>query len=176
MRHHGFSLRRKATTAQKDRSYLIDRLLSFVMHARRFQRQYNFAFHNIDETAVWNDMVSETTVEATGAKDVPMKSTGHEKVRVSVCLAAKLDGTKLKPFIVFGAAKRESKSVHGEYKRQCSVASSSNAWMNEELTLRWCDEVLGQFTFQKHLLAWDSFEAHITNEVKRKLATSKTEP
>ena len=121
-------------------------------------------------------MVSETTVEATGAKDVPMKSTGHEKVRVSVCLAAKLDGTKLKPFIVFGAAKRESKSVHGEYKRQCSVASSSNAWMNEELTLRWCDEVLGQFTFQKRLLAWDSFEAHITDEVKRKLTTSKTEP
>ena len=121
-------------------------------------------------------MVSETTVEATSAKDVPMKSTRYEKVRVSVCLAAKLDGTKLKPFIVFGAAKRESKSVHGEYKRQCSVASSSNAWMNEELTLRWCDEGLGQFTFQKHLLAWDSFETHITNEVKRKLATSKTEP
>ena len=48
--------------------------------------------------------------------------------------------------------------------------------MNEELTLRWCDEGLGQFTFQKHLLAWDSFEAHITNEVKRKLVTSKTEP
>ena len=121
-------------------------------------------------------MISETTVEATGAKNVQMKSTGHEKVRVSVCLAAKLDGTKLKPFIVFGAAKRESKSLHDEYKRQCSVVSSSDAWMNGELTLRWCDEVLGQFTFQKHLLAWDSFEAHITNEVKRKLATSKTEP
>ena len=54
-------------------------------------------------------MVSETTVEATGAKDVPMKSTGHEKVRVSVCLAAKLDGTKLKSFIVFGTVQRESK-------------------------------------------------------------------
>ena len=47
--------------------------------------------------------------------------------------------------------------------------------MNEELTLRWCDEVLGQFTFQKRLLAWDSFEAHITDEVKRKLTTSKAE-
>ena len=130
----------------------------------------------MDETAVWNNMVPEITVEATGAKDVTMKSTGHRKVLVSVCLiVAKLDETKLKPFIVFGAAKRESKSVHGEYKRQCSVASSSNAWMNEELTLRWCDEVLGQFTFQKRLLAWDSFEAHITDEVKRKLTTSKTE-
>ena len=47
--------------------------------------------------------------------------------------------------------------------------------MNEELTLRWCDEVLGQFTFQKRLLAWDSSEAHITNKLKRKLTTSKTE-
>ena len=170
MRRRRFLLRRKTTTAQKDPSYLTDRLVSFVIHVRQLQRQYNFAPHNIDamdETAVWNDMVSETTVEATGAKDVPMKSTGHEKVRVSVCLAAKLDGTKLKPFIVFGAAKRESKSLHDEYKRQCSVVSSSDAWMNGELTLRWCDEVLGQFTFQKRLLAWDSFEAHITNEVKK---------
>ena len=178
MRHHGFSLRRKTTTAQKDPSYLIDRLVSFVMHGCQLQRQYNFVPHNIvtvDETAVWNDMVFETTVKATSAKDVPMKSTGHEKVRVSVCLAANLDGTKLKSFIVFGAATREWKSLHNEYKRRCSVASSSNAWMKEELTLRWCDEVLGQFIFQKRLLAGDSFEAHITDEVKRKLTTSKAE-
>ena len=60
--------------------------------------------HNIvamDEIAVWNNMVSETAVEAIGAKDISMKSTGHEKVCVSVCLAAKLDETKLKSFIVF---------------------------------------------------------------------------
>ena len=57
------------------------------MHARRLQLQYSFVPHNInamDETAVWNDMVSETNVKATSAKDVTMKSTGHEKVRVSV--------------------------------------------------------------------------------------------
>ena len=81
----------------------------------------------------------------------------------------------MKRFIVFGAAKRELKSIHDEYKRQ-SVASSSNAWMNEELTLRWCGEVIGKFTFQKRLLAWDSFEADITDELKRKLTTGKTEP
>ena len=40
-------------------------------------------------------MVSETTVEATSAKDVPMKSTGREKVCVFVCLAAKLDETEV---------------------------------------------------------------------------------
>ena len=66
------------------------------MHASQLQRQYNFAPHNIiamDETAAWNNMVSKTSVEATIAKDVPIKSTGHVKFCVSVCLAAKLDGT-----------------------------------------------------------------------------------
>ena len=46
---------KKTTTAQKDHSYLIDWLVSFVTHAHRLQRQYNFAPHNIvamDETAV----------------------------------------------------------------------------------------------------------------------------
>ena len=52
-----------------------------------------------------------------------MKSTGHEKVRVSVCFAVLLDGTKLKPFILFGAAKRALKSLHDEYKLQYSVVS-----------------------------------------------------
>ena len=52
-------------------------------------------------------------------------------VRVSVYLAAKGDGTNLKPFVIFAGAKRVSKALHEQYKRQCSVASSTNGWMNE---------------------------------------------
>ena len=48
----------------------------------------------MDETPVWNDMISNTTVEKAGAKGVLLKSTGNEKVHVSVCLTAKDDGTK----------------------------------------------------------------------------------
>ena len=98
-----------------ERCFIFNRSASI----RRLQSLHNFAPHNIvamDETAVLNDMISTTPVEATGTKDVPLKSTVHEKVRVSVCLAAKLDGTKLKSFTVFAAVKRESKSLHDEYK------------------------------------------------------------
>ena len=35
-----------------------------------------------------------------------MKSTGQDKVRVSVCLTGKGDGKKCKPFIVFAGAKK----------------------------------------------------------------------
>ena len=66
----------------------------------------------MDETSIWNDMMSNTTIDKQGANSVCLKTTGHEKCMVSVCLAAKADGTKLKPFVVFRAAKRESKSIY----------------------------------------------------------------
>ena len=49
----------------------------------------NYEFKNIfamDETAVWNDMISNTTVEKRGAHSVNLKSTGHEKSKITVCL------------------------------------------------------------------------------------------
>ena len=121
-----------------------------LLHVRRIQKQFNFHDPNIivmGETPVWNDMVSNTTVEETGSKEVPMKSTGQDKVRVSVFLAGEVDGTRLKPFIVFKRTNQESKAHHNEFNRQCSAASSANGWMNEELTLRWCNKILGQFSF-----------------------------
>ena len=83
-----------------------------------------------------------------------------------MCLAAKADGTKLKPLIVFRGAKRETRALDEEFKNKCVVGSSKNAWMNEELTLRWVTKVLGAFSFNRRLLAWDSFECHIMQSVK----------
>ena len=42
-------------------------------------------------------MVSKSTVDDVGAKSISMKITDHEEVMVSVCVASKADGTKLKP-------------------------------------------------------------------------------
>ena len=109
----------------------------------------------------------------TGTKDVPLKTSGHEKVRITVCLTARGDGRKLKPFIVFAAAKRESKALREEFKSQCSISSSGNGWMNEELTLRWVKEILGRFSFNKRLLAWDTYECHMTDNVKQRLKDYK---
>ena len=80
----------------------------------------------MDKRPVWNNMISDNTIEKTGAKEVLLKSTGNEKVCVKVCLTGKADGTKCKPFIVFAGAKRESKAFHEEFKRKCSIATSVN--------------------------------------------------
>ena len=55
------------------------------------------------------------------------------------------------------------------------MASSANGWMKEELTLRLCNEILGQYSFRKRLLAWDSYEDHPTDNVKKALTKSKIE-
>ena len=99
----------------------------------------------MDKTSVWNDIVSNTAMDKYGAKSICLKTTGYGKCMVSVCLAAKTDATKLKPFVVFHAAKRESKSLDEEFKFCCVVKSYSNAWMNEELTTIWVKRVLNPF-------------------------------
>ena len=42
----------------------------------------------MDETPIWLDMQSATTVNEAGAWSVAVRSSGHEKDRVTVCLAA----------------------------------------------------------------------------------------
>ena len=175
MRRSGFSLRRQTATSQKYPSHMVHRIVAYVMHVRGIQKQFNFHDADIiamDKTPVWNDMVANTTVEKTGSKEVPVKSTGHDKVRVSICLTKKANGTRLKPFIVFKGDKRESKDLHDKFHRQCSVASSADGWMNEELKLQWCNKILGQFSFRKRLLAWYSYKTHVTDNVKKAFTKS----
>ena len=169
MRRNGLSLRRKTTTAQQDPNRLIDKLISYILQARRLLKKYQYqpsCIIAMDETSVWDDMVSNTTMDNIGAKSIILKTTGHEKVMVSVCLAAKIDGTKLKPLVVFRGVKRETRALVEEFKNKCVVGSSEKCLENEELTLRWVTRVLGAFLFNRRLLAWDSCECHIIKSVK----------
>ena len=125
----------KEQQAQQDLERLIYKPIMYILHAGRFSSRYKCSSSSIiamDKTSVWNDMVSNTIIEKQGAKSVCLKTNGHEKCIVSVCLASKADETKLKPFAVFGAGNRASKSLDEKFKS----LSSGNAMMNEEqLTL-----------------------------------------
>ena len=82
MRRHGFSLRRKTTTAQKDPAEMIERIVGFVMHLRRLEKQYDFKECDIiamDETPVWSDMVSNTTVEKNWRQRSCIKNNGKRE-------------------------------------------------------------------------------------------------
>ena len=172
-------MRHRTTKSQKDADRLIDKLIACILQVRRQRNRHSYSHSDIiamDETAVWQVMLSSTTVDNVGEKSIRLKTTGHEKSKVSVCLTAKADGTKLKPFIVFPGAKRETKQLNEEYKNKCYVASSVNGWMNEDLTREWVQRVLGKFSFARRMLAWDSFKCHITDSIKQELAHAKIDP
>ena len=137
MASNGLSIRRRTTQAQKTPKQLIDKLCAYVLKIRRLRKRMNYDLSNIiamDETAVWNDMISNTTVEKRGAHSVNLKTTGHEKSKITICLTATADGRKKKPLIVFKGAKREVKKLNEEFKSRCIVVTSVSGWMNDELT------------------------------------------
>ena len=175
-KRHNLSLRRKTSVAQKDPDQLIAKLVAYVLRVRRLRVEHEFELFNIiamDETPVWSDMVSNTTIDVTGVKTVTLKTTGHEKCRVSVCFSAKADGTKLKPMIVFKGAKREVDILAKEFRGKCVIASSPNAWMNTDLTHQYINSVLGAFCFKRRLLAWDTYQCHLVPSVTESLHAKK---
>ena len=162
--------------AQQDPERMVAKLVSYIIQVRRLQMKHNYAPRNIiamDETPVWCNMISETTLDKSGKKTVTLKTTGHEKSRVSVVLAAKADGTKLKPMVAIKGAKREVAALNQEFKGRAVVATSANAWMDSELTKVWINSVLGSFSFNRRLLASDSYECHIEDTVTEALTSKK---
>ena len=104
LRRNGFSLRRRTTVSQRLPQDLIPKVSSFILHVRKLRLLKNYqlsSIGNMDETPLWLDMPGDTTVSRIGERSVSIRTTGHDKGRFTVILAAMADGRKLKPFIVF---------------------------------------------------------------------------
>ena len=168
LRRNNFSLRRRTTVAQKDAP--VEKIVNFLVFSTKQIEAKKIQPKNIiamDETAVWFDMVGSSTVSERGARSICLKTTGHEKARVTVALAAKADGTKLKPYIVFKGAVRDVKAMQSI--PGVIIASSKNGWFNDDLTKDWLQRAVGKFHFGPRLLAWDSYRCHISEATKAEL-------
>ena len=76
--------------------------------------------------------ISETTIDKTGKTSITLKMTGNEQARVLfVCLAAKADGTKVNPMVVFKQPKQDVAALSQEFKHKAVIATSDNAWMHQ---------------------------------------------
>ena len=64
----------------------------------------------MDETCFSNGIVSNTTIHKQGANSDCLKTTGHEKFMVRVCLAAKADRNQVKNICYFPCSQKKSKS------------------------------------------------------------------
>ena len=90
-KRHRITLRQKTTVCQKLPDVLAPKVSSYLLYERSKRLRFNFTLQNMgamDETPIWLDMAAETTIDFVGNKSVPIKTTGHEKSRVTVVLAA----------------------------------------------------------------------------------------
>jgi hypothetical protein len=58
-------------------------------------------FINMDQTAMYFEMKSTTTIHELGARTVSVCESGSNSKRAMLVLAVAADGTKLPPFVVF---------------------------------------------------------------------------
>ena len=103
--------------AQKNPDLLIDKLVSFVLQVRRLVMKQPYDAADIiatDETPVWADMASATTVDDTHRKKCNCKNNWRRKNSCFRLPSSKTNNTKLLPFIVFKGAKVETAELdHG---------------------------------------------------------------
>ena len=94
---------------------------------------HNYSARNMaamDETGLWLDMHGKTTLNERGARTVAVRTTGQDKDRFTCVLAARADGSKLHPLVMF-KGKRKDKSL--EKMTGVVIEMQENAWMTEEL-------------------------------------------
>ena len=88
MARNGLSVRRRTTESQKDPDRLIDKLIAYILQVRGQRSRHSYSHSDIiamGDTAVWQDMLSSTTVDKAGENSNGLTTTGHEKSKVSVC-------------------------------------------------------------------------------------------
>jgi len=84
LERNNFSLRRRTTIAQKLPEDVEEKVVSFLIYVEGLRRNCCYQERSIgaaDETAIWVDALQDTTVTETGAKSVPICSTGNHKAK-----------------------------------------------------------------------------------------------
>lgn len=175
LRRNRFSLRKRTTIAQKRPDDIKDKIISYLLFVKALRQNCSYRDNDIgaaDETAISFDPVQNNTVDKVGTKRVPLISTGYQKQRVTVMLAAKSNGTKLKPFIVF-----KGKRIPEELKefRGAEIYMTGSGWMTDAAIIEWIKKVWATFSFGRCLLSWDAFRCHRTESVKRELKKLRTD-
>ena len=111
------------------------KLLNYQRYITKLRKTGNFLMGqmaNADETAIYLNMPPNYTLEKKGMKEVLLKTTGCEKLRLTVTLAATGDGRKLPSLLIL---KRKNLHKSEAFPQDVIVRAQEKGWMTEELML-----------------------------------------
>ena len=132
---------------------------------------------NADETAIYLHMPPNYTLVKKGVKEELLKTTGCEKLHLTVMLAATADGRKLPPLLIL---KRKTLPKSEAFSKDVIVRGhrKKDGWQRS-----WCWSgwkfLWGRrprvFLNQPSVLVLDAFKEHLTDSAKNLLYKMKTE-
>lgn len=168
--------RRRTTVAQQLPSDLIEFQQAFLSYVLYMRMQYHYPLKymgNMDETPMWFDLPSNTTIHKKGEKTISIRTTGYERTSFTVVLGCMADGTKLPPVCIF-----KLKNIPKEkFPIGIHIRANEKGWVNETETLWWIEKVWtsrNPFGNPRSLLILDSFRGHTVNSVKNRLEEKNT--
>lgn len=179
---NNFSIRRKTNegSSKLSEEEMGQIHLDFVMHFKYLMDIHKFDLHNVinmDETGCYFDMPSNTTIAEKGSKTVRIDSTTNSN-HCTVFLSVALDGSKLKPLVVWKA------KPDGTVFSRLNQLDSRNAyccqekgWCNENVMAVWVDQCLKDYLkdiSSPTLLMMDNFSAHQTSATRNLISNLGT--
>jgi len=113
MRQMRLALLRRTMICQKLPKDFEQKLLNYQWYITKLRKMGNFLMGqmaNANETAIYLDMPPNYTLKKIGVKEVLLKTTGCEKLCLTVMSVATADGRKLPPLLIL---KRKTTQIRG---------------------------------------------------------------
>ena len=173
MQRNSLSLRRTTSIQQKLPGNLERKLEAFMGDAKALREHHRFDENliiNMDETPIFFDMHHSQTVSYKGVREVRVTGTKGGKKRITFAVTCTGGGQMLKPVVIVkGKTQRTLKNISFN-KADVSVVPQTKAWMDQVIMKIWIKDVLIPHTKrQQCLLVFDTFTAHLTDEVTQEL-------
>jgi transposase-like protein len=130
---------------------------------------------NMDETPVFIDMISSSTISFKGESTTETNTTGYGKTRFTVILLTNSSGAVFKTMVILKGLKKCPKCV---IPKDIVLKTSKGGLVNTHLMLQWIDECLLRrspfLAVKNSLLLMDNYGSHKKEEVIEKLKLLKT--
>ena len=131
----GLALWRSMMICQKPPKHFEQKLLNYQRYITNLRKTGNFLIGqmaNANEMAIYLDMPPNYMLERKDEEEVLLKTTGCEKFRLTVMLAATADGRKLPPLLIL---KRKTLPKSEAFPKDIIVRAKEKGWKTEELML-----------------------------------------
>ena len=191
-RRQRISLRKRTNQAQKEPEHYKTVIQSFHQFIRKVAEPKEYEIDHdigrfklgniahIDQTPMPFEVGTSITYNDIGARTVWVKSLGSglDKRQAMVQLTVHADGVPQTPsMVVFrGKGLRITSKERNLWDKRVVVKFQENAWVNEDISLRWAQTIWKQKTFEPRLLILDVHTAQKTPAFLHALSLRNTTP